>query len=180
VFCEEDVSNSGEVTKPYWPQFFFSWQYSSYSEPSWLEQDEGLSLFKKAAEAWSQCGIKIEYTGSTDHPGFFKDRLNTMGWSTLKPAMRGLTLRQTTKNSSKLIEADIIINRENIHIQNNKELLQKVISHEFGHALGLVHSKTCENIMSSAAQCGNKIPAILPSKPTEDDLAQCFERYGIK
>jgi len=34
--------------------------------------------------------------------------------------------------------------------------------------------------MSSAAQCGNKIPAILPSKPTEDDLAQCMERYGVK
>jgi len=179
-FSEEDVSRSEDATTPYWPHKIFSWQYSSYNEPSWLEPDEGVSLFKKAAEAWSQCGIKIEYKGSTDHPGFFKDRLNTMGWSILKPAMRGLTLRQTIKDTSKLTEADIIINRENIYIQNNKELLQKVISHEFGHALGLVHSIACENIMSSAAQCGNKIPAILPSKPTEDDLAQCMERYGVK
>ena len=56
-------------------------------------------------------------------------------------------------------------------------LLQKVITHEFGHAIGLTHSSRCDDVMTLAADCPKADPDTLPIKLTARDLARCQAIY---
>lgn len=162
---------------PYWPHKNFEWYYSTANEPNWLEKEQGLELFKNASEAWESCGPKLMFKGILQTQGTSGDKINVFGWGELNPSIRALTYRAMRKNSSVIFESDIEVNRRNADIKSNPILLQKVITHEFGHALGLLHSETCDNIMSSASECGKKIANPPPIKPTQDDWAQCNIRY---
>lgn len=161
-----------------WPQAKFSWYYSNFNEPYWLGQDIGLDLFKKAATAWESCGVEISFQGILTNSVKPRDQINTMGWAKLARQTRGLTLRQFTQSTVFLKEADVLINTDNLYIQQNPLLLQKVITHEFGHALGLIHAEGCHDVMSSAAECGGRIASPPPLIPSENDLAQCQLRYS--
>jgi hypothetical protein len=160
-----------------WPDAKFTWYYSASNEPEWLSQESGLNLFKNAATAWAACGVEISYQGVRTNIVKPKDQINSLGWTSLAKSVRGITLRQYNKNTAFIKEADIVINVDNLDIQNNPSLLQKVITHEFGHALGLVHSEGCNDVMSSAAECGWRIANPPPTIPTSNDIAQCKARY---
>jgi hypothetical protein len=162
---------------PYWPHKNFEWYYSAANEPNWLEKEQGLELFKNASEAWESCGPKLMFKGILATKGTSGDKINVFGWGELNPSIRALTYRAMRKNSSVIFESDIEVNSRNVDIKSNPILLQKVITHEFGHALGLLHSETCDNIMSSASECGKKIANPPPINPTQDDWAQCNIRY---
>jgi hypothetical protein len=164
---------------PYWPQKTFVWLYDPTGEPDWLQPHQGLELFKKAALAWQTCGIDIIFNGiSTSSDNILGNQINSLGWGQLRPSMRGVTYRVMKKNSPIIKEADIIINVDNHDIQKNFTLLQKVITHEFGHALGLIHPTSCDDVMSSASECGKRIANPPPLTPTENDLLQCKLRYS--
>jgi hypothetical protein len=160
-----------------WPDAKFTWHYSSANEPEWLSQESGLNLFKNAATAWAACGVEISYQGALTSIVKPRDHINSLGWASLAKSVRGITLRQFSKNTAFIKEVDIVINVDNLDIQDNPSLLQKVITHEFGHALGLVHSEGCNDVMSSAAECGWRIANPPPTIPTSDDIAQCQVRY---
>jgi hypothetical protein len=160
-----------------WPHAKFAWYYSNLNEPHWLGQESGLDLFKKAAAAWAGCGVEISFQGVLANSVKPRDQMNVMGWSKLAKQNRGLTLRQFSQNTIFLKEADVLINTDNLYIQENPRLLQKVITHEFGHALGLLHAEGCHDVMSSAAECGGQIANPPPLIPSGNDLAQCQLRY---
>jgi hypothetical protein len=164
----------------YWPRGEFAWYYSKDQEPSWVDTEGGIKLFKHAAETWAGCGLNITFKGLIDSPIKQQDGLNVLGWQKLAPPIRGLTLRQTKYQSEELLEADITLNIVNKDIQKDPLLLQKVADHEFGHALGLIHSEGCSDIMSSAFECGARIANPLPTSVTEKDMAQCRLRYPPK
>ena len=153
----------------------FIWHYSKASSPYWLQPDEGLQLFQNAASAWQKCGVRIIYAGQTDQiPKPNKEDQNILGWGELPPHIRGFTFR--SQRGGYLNQSDIMINADNADIKKDPRLLQKVITHEFGHALGLYHSKGCYDVMSSAAVCG-KTDLPPPLQPTSNDLEQCKSRY---
>lgn len=163
---------------PYWPQKSIAWLYDPTGEPDWLKPHQGLEFFKKAAEAWQACGIDIIFIGtSTSSNNILGNQINSFGWGQLRPSMRAITYRVMKKNSPIIKEADILVNIDNLDIQKNFTLLQKVITHEFGHALGLLHPTSCDDVMSSASECGKKIANPPPLTPTENDLLQCKLRY---
>ena len=168
---------NSEPVPPSWGDSAFEWYYSSFIEPKWLANDEGLTLFHLASKEWEACGAKVVFKGLTTSPSIKKDKRNVMGWAELPPHIRALTFRQKIKNSSQLVEADILVNTLNNKIKNDSALLQKVVKHEFGHALGLFHPISCSDIMSSATECGDKIASPPPQHLTEGDLAQCRIRY---
>ena len=164
---------------PYWPLKILFWFYDPAREPDWLEPQQGLELFKKAALAWQSCGVEIIHKGtSSSSSNILGNQINTFGWGQLRPSMRAVTYRITKKNSPIIKEADIIVNVDNRDIQMNFTLLQKVITHEFGHALGLIHPTSCDDVMSNASECGKRIANPPPLTPTENDLLQCKLRYS--
>ncbi|MBT8606638.1 matrixin family metalloprotease [Polynucleobacter paneuropaeus] len=162
-----------------WPNHSpFRWHYSNLNKPSWLSDGQAKTLFTNAAKAWSECGVMINYGGEMNEEPGNPDANNILGWSNLPPRIRGFTYRK--QRAGDLISVSIIINNENDDIKNNPVLLQKVVTHEFGHALGLVHSRGCQDVMSSAATCGSNPNFTPPTTPTENDLIQCKLRYGNK
>jgi len=161
----------------YWSQGHFDWYYSSFLEPPWVNKEDAVKLFQHAAQTWEACGLQINFKGVLESPVKQQDRLNVMGWRQLAAPIRALTLRQTKFQSEELLEADIIVNIVNKDIQNDPRLLQKVVDHEFGHALGLIHSEGCSDVMSSAFECGPRIANPPPPSVTEKDMAQCRLRY---
>lgn len=175
----EELANQPNATKKfYWPQNHFDWYYSNIDQPEWLDNEKSLQLFTNAEKAWQACGLQINFKGIIYSSIKQKDGLNILGWRALPPSFRGLTLRQTKNDTFEIIESDVMINPLNQDIKNSPRLLQKVVTHEFGHALGLVHSDGCEDVMSSANECGAKIKNPPPIEVTEKDIAQCKLRYS--
>lgn len=165
---------------PRWPQNTFEWIYHASNEPEWLEPNQGLELFKNAALAWKDCGITIKFNAVKEAQSEVKlgDQVNSFGWGQLPLSTRAITYRAMVKNSPFIKESDILVNTNNRDIQKNPILLQKVISHEFGHALGLLHPLSCDDVMSNASDCGKKIANPPPLLPTKNDLLQCKVRYN--
>lgn len=186
AFCEtintsEDKIEYAETKElfPYWPKDTFEWAYNSSEEPNWIEPNLGLELFKNAALAWKDCGPKIKYMGVvSNQTTYLGDKLNTFGWGNLNAPVRAMTYRITDKRNLMIKESDIVVNVTNQDIQKNSQLLQKVVTHEFGHALGLLHAQGCNDVMSSASECGKRIANPPPLAPTEEDLNQCKKRYS--
>ena len=154
----------------------FVWRYSELNKPNWLNSEQAQRLFFNAAKAWSNCGVPIQFAGDVQEKAGIPSAQNIVGWSDeLPPKIRGLTYRKQA--SGNILGTSIIINKDNVDIQQDPILLQKVVTHEFGHALGLIHSKGCQDVMSSAAMCGkSKLPP--PLSPTENDLLECRMRYS--
>jgi len=161
----------------FWQQEKFVWRYSRAQQPGWLEPGLGLRLFQAAAQAWRVCGLRIEFAGETDLPAGRMDGANVVGWAaSMRAGMRGITLRRQAAGA--LQEADVAINGANPELRASPDLLRKVVLHEFGHALGLVHSRNCADVMSFGAWCRGMPHGDLARAPTPGDLAQCARRYA--
>ncbi len=168
---------SGPEAALRWTPATFRWRYSSALEPQWLAPGAGLALFRRAAEHWKNCGVNIEFAGETAQTPQTPDGVNVLGWAaSMAPGMRGITRRRS--RGPELLEADILIAAGNPEFRSAPELLSKVITHEFGHALGLVHSPDCRDVMSFGANCRGIPPERLPQQPAPGDLAQCRIRYA--
>ena len=176
LMANEFSSSENKLLPLLWESKTFRWVYSDYNEPDWLAS-QGVNLFKEAANAWESCGLKIEFGGVTHTPVTRRNLVNELGWAKMPLQIRGLTFRIPFPGAQRIAEADLVMNIQNADIQNNPDLLKKVIRHEFGHALGLFHSEFCSDIMSSAAECGRRIADPPPLEPTENDLKQCRMRY---
>lgn len=177
--AEPTETSYKKITKQFfWPNKKYPWYFSKQNMAGWMSDEDSIALFKKAAEAWNGCGVDISYQGLTDAPPARKDFVNVIGWAKLPPAIRGLSFRNSAHDSEALLEVDVIFNIDNRDIFKDKDLLFKVVLHEMGHALGLNHAPTCNEVMSSAAECGRNIANPPPLNPTAKDLEQCALRYS--
>ena len=91
--------------------------------------------------------------------------------------LRGITLGKARLGL--LLERDVAIRPDRLEFQRYPRLLQKVITHEFGHAIGLTHSSRCDDVMTLAADCPSIDPEKLPLTLTEHDLERCKQLYIV-
>ncbi|MEY4761921.1 MAG: hypothetical protein RLZZ200_1777 [Pseudomonadota bacterium] len=160
-----------------WPQSVYRWHYFGGVRPAWLTADEAKVIFLEAAHRWEKCGVKLEYLGDTTVPPGTQDGINVAGWSLQIPAkLRGLTVGRSREG--RLVERDVSIRADRLEFERSRHLLEKVVTHELGHAIGLTHSSRCDDVMTLAASCPKADPETLPLEPTRNDLRRCLELYG--
>jgi len=141
-----------------------------------MTKDEARSLVIEASKVWEACGVLMIYEGDTNRMPGAMDDVNVVGWSlVMPPQLRGLTNGRSSGGS--LIERDIQFRSDRQEFKLHVRLLQKVISHEFGHAIGLTHSPQCNDIMTLAADCPPADPHTLPINLTAFDLKRCLALY---
>ena len=160
-----------------WPQGVFRWRYNPANYPEWLDAGQAAALVQAAAKKWETCGVRMEYLGETAlSPGTI-DGENVVGWvPELPQGVRALT--QGRGKSDQILERDITIAANRQEFRRFPRLLEKVIVHEFGHAIGLTHSPVCTDVMTLAADCPRTPAALLPVLPTENDLKRCRALYA--
>jgi hypothetical protein len=162
-----------------WPDKAYHWFYNPAGHPSWLSDAQAKSLMLKAAAKWEICGLRMDFLGETaERPGAMDGR-NVVGWAQGLPrSMRGLTLGRARGGT--LNERDIIFSAQREEFRLHPELLEKVLAHEFGHAIGLTHSSRCDDVMTLAADCGRADPSTLPLVPTPHDVERCRALYASR
>jgi len=176
IYQSNAQSLSEQPTPGAWPNRVFRWYYSAKGVPNWLNGEVSRDLFINAANRWKICGIDVQFMGDTDLLPGKLDGTNVAGWSNqISKNLRGLTVGKSSSNI--LIERDILVQSERTEFLYSRRLLEKVITHEFGHAIGLTHSSRCDDVMSLAANCPKIDPEILPINPTENDLSRCKSIY---
>lgn len=159
-----------------WPDRTFIWYYNPQHAPSWLSTEAAQALVLRAAEPWEACGVQMRYGGETTLTPGKLDQTNVVGWSLQMPHnLRGLTLGRA--KDGRLLERDVLIRPDRKEFERHPRLLQKVITHEFGHAIGLTHSSRCDDVMTLAADCPKIDPNTLPLELTAHDLARCQAIY---
>lgn len=165
----------GRVEKPspgVWSDKIYRWYYNPQNHPSWLDAKAARELVLDASRKWEVCGVRMDYQGETELAAGRMDGNNVVGWSLEMPRkLRGITLGKV--KAGHLLERDIAFLPDRREFERFPRLLQKVITHEFGHAIGLTHSPRCDDVMTLAADCPRIDPDHLPLELTGHDLARC-------
>jgi hypothetical protein len=128
--------------------------------PAGLSWSDALSAIVAAADVWPQvCGVQTASgTGEAAHV--------LIEFATLDPSGVELGLTQLPTG------VDQVTMQLNIDVAWTVEELAQVAMHEFGHALGFVHTTATPAIMNPIYQ-----PQLAGPQP--DDVAQALERYPL-
>ena len=164
------------LNKPIWVDYVYRWSLNDNLRPDWMSEEDSEKLFVTAAKKWEVCGVRMEYLGKKDHPVLTMDNHNTVGWGLIQGKLRGITIGKAKNN--KLIEKDIAINPFRQEFLKHPQLLEKVVVHEFGHAIGMIHSSRCDDVMTLASDCPSLDPDLVPNFLTERDLQSCMSLYN--
>jgi hypothetical protein len=174
--CSSYAFFEGSISTKRWEKSEYRWRYNPASAPSWLTDQEAREIVFAASLSWSACGVKIILDGETDQVPGRMDGVNVFGWSSDHSfRQRGMTIGRS--KGALIYEKDVVISSSRQEFARFQILLKKVIMHEFGHALGLSHSKHCSDVMAFGADCPNISPADLPTNPSARDIAECQRLY---
>ena len=166
----------------YWPQGL-QWRYNNSDAPGQLELDEA-GMVQKLADAaakWTAvCGVSIVYDGPTASlPATIvnggPDNLNVIGWRPPGGGVQAATSAwsNTAFNGDEiLVDSDIMLDPA---LVTTPEVLASVLTHEWGHAIGLGHSPIAFSLMSGPPHTGySNMTDLAP-----DDVQGCRCLYGL-
>jgi hypothetical protein len=159
------------------------WHYNPANQPAGLSTEAVVNAIQVAADRWSgMCGVHFHYVGTTtvrpyagDLPSDV-DRRNVIGWEPVQETdTESITLGVTYswRSTESLVDADIILNTA-VGRPWTTDRIDGVMTHEWGHAIGVNHSDTEESVMSATPY--NPVPyqRILRG----DDAKACAALYG--
>lgn len=163
------------------------WKYNHADAPAALASDKAavIAQIRKSFDKWSsQCGITYVYEGETTTPpnnvvddptyGAQPDGESVVGWGAIDPSLGAWTYAWYAQNGNDrvIFDADVTLSVTNIQSLSD---LDRLMTHEWGHALGLDHSNTESAIM--AGPPSTHYNALVT--PQADDLRGCRCQYGL-
>jgi hypothetical protein len=177
-----EVSAQYVVSGYWWPARRVPWSYNPAGKPASLGGDH--AAIQAAAAAWAGAGANFAFedrgttranTGACGGAG--PDGANTLGWAPLQGTILGLTCAWFTGpgDPQGATEFDMQLDPEwRWTTGSAPEMdLQSVVTHEFGHALGLGHTPDTGAIMFATYQ-----EQTLKHTPAADDVAGALRLYG--
>ncbi len=163
------------------------WRYNHTGAPPPLTGDKAgvIAQLQKSFDQWtSQCAVTYSYDGETTtspnkivndpENGPLPDGVSVVGWGPLDATFGGWTYAWYAQEGNKreIFDADITLSSTNI---NSLPELNRLVTHEWGHALGLDHSNTESAIMAGPPATYYNALAV----PQPDDVRGCRCLYGL-
>jgi len=169
-------------TPAYWPQGLH-WRYNSADAPGQLGGNESatVQLIADAAAKWTAvCGVRIIYDGETSTVprtvvNGSPDGVSVVGWQDPGFGVQAATnvwSDVAANGDSVLIDSDVVLSPGTV---TTPALLASVITHEWGHAIGLGHSPVANTLMSGPPDTAYSSLTDL----TPDDVQGCRCLYGL-
>lgn len=163
------------------------WKYNHANAPPELAGAKVaiIAQLQASFDKWtSQCAVMYQYDGETTTPpnnlvpdaanGDQPDRFSVVGWASLEPGFGAWTYVWYAMAGTQrvLVDADVELNLAYVHTLGE---LDRLMSHEWGHALGLTHSN-----LQTALMAGPPMTSYSPLvTPQSDDLRGCRCLYGL-
>jgi len=166
----------------YWPQGLH-WHYNNADAPGQLDVDDAgmVQKFEEAAAKWTAvCGVAIVYDGATPAlPNSLvnggPDGISIIGWRPTGNGLQAATTQwsNTAPNGDEvLVDSDIMLDPA---LVTTPQILDAVLTHEWGHAIGLGHSPVGFALMSGPPDTAYSNLADL----APDDVQGCRCLYGL-
>ena len=159
------------------------WKYNHANAPAALATAKPavISQLQASLNKWtSQCAVTYQYDGETTAaPNAVAanptaDGTSVVGWSAFDSSMGAWTYDWYADNAPgrTLVETDVTLNLTNI---NSLGDLDRLMTHEWGHALGLAHSNVESAVMAGPPYTYYNMLNV----PQPDDLRGCRCLYGM-
>ena len=163
-----------------WP-VVYQWKYNPAGAPVQLDTPSVVATLQAAFDKWaSQCNVKHQYAGETTTPQHAVDGVttpdyqNVIGWAPL-PSNSAITYDWwivDTAGAGELTDVDTALNTADV---TSLAELDRVATHEFGHAIGLAHSNVNAAIMAGPPLTSYNFLVT----PQADDIRGCRCLYGL-
>ena len=162
------------------------WKYNHANAPTAFAANQAAVIAQIHATLgkWTAvCGISFAYDGETSaapnavvadsRSGVRPDGENVVGWGSISPGRAAETYGwyEQVRGQLALVDADIVFSTT--HVVNSAQL-DRVSTHEWGHALGLAHSNDGSAVMAGPPNSKYNGLADLQS----DDVRGCRCLYG--
>ena len=165
-----------------WPGSFH-WRYNHSNAPAALASYKAsvIAQLQASLNKWTaQCAVTYQYDGETSAaPGTLvsgqPDQVNVVGWGSVDPSVKAWTYDWWSADASgtrTLIDADTTLDPSRIATTTD---LDQIMTHEWGHVLGLNHSDDGTAIMAGPPLTSyNSLANLQP-----DDVRGCRCLYGL-
>jgi len=158
------------------------WQYNHANAPAALgDKSAVIAQLQASLNKWtSQCAVTSQYDGETTLAPHgtgtspTSDGTTVVGWNAFDATLSGWTYDwyADTGSGRTLIETDVTLNPSNI---NSLSELDRIATHEWGHAVGLAHSNLESAIMAGPPHTYYN----MLNAPQSDDIRGCRCLYGL-
>jgi len=186
------LAEPGEVSAQFvqagywWPAHTVDWSYNDAGKPARLVNDD--AVVAAAAATWNNAGADWRFTGGGPTPAATggcepggRDGQNTVGWAAQGGSTLAITCTWYPQHGPGLdvaSEFDMEIDPIWNWTTGNPAVtdLQSIVTHEFGHALGLGHAERSR--CPGPIMCDSYSRGTIARTPQADDVAGLVALYG--
>jgi hypothetical protein len=168
-----------------WSNNVVNWYYNSENQPASFNTNDMVSKITAAADAWaSVSGLRFQYQGvTTTSPFTLNDNIVVIGWGNSKTPGWDFGDSQVgayvtySCNGGNNKDAYMMLNTDRVAGGKPIQSWQGLITHEFGHIVGLDHSSTCESVMAGNAHGCSYKSTVYQETLRSDDIAGIQSLY---